>query len=303
MKILHRKLNLKSNYNYFKIETSGLSRDKDQIISISFILEYSDEVINLSIENLKEEEKIIKEFYKICKDKEFITFSGKSFDLPFLNEKYEFYIGDKIDIKVIDLQNLVKKYNYIFKLDSFAINYLLRNFDVVSEDKLIKGIKNHIYFKNFVEGKSENIDKVSENNLDNIENLMSLHEKILYELEDKLTLEIPSYKFKICEVNLIGNTLEISGTSNYIDEYFNTNEFYTINLGEEFTVRINTRDLPYDKDDNCYFVMKNYFGNIKNKSNLKSPDKILILYYKNHIFENEKELLEFIIKRELININ
>lgn len=303
MKILHRKLNLKSNYNYFKIETSGLSRDKDQIISIGFILENSDEIINLSIENLKEEEKIIKEFYKICKDKEFITFSGKSFDLPFLNEKYEFFFGDKLDIKVIDLQNLVKKYNYIFKLDSFAINYLLTNFEIVNEDKIVKGIKNHIYFKNFVEGKFKNLDKVAKNNLDNIENLMSLHEKILYELEDKLSLEIPAYKFKIHEVNLIGNTLEISGTSNYIDEYFNTNEFYTINLGEEFTVRINTRDLPYDKDDNCYFVMKNNFGNIKNKSNLKSPDKILILYYKNHIFENEKELLKFILKKELMNIN
>lgn len=303
MKILHRKLNLKSNYNYFKIETSGLSRDKDQIISIGFILENSDEIINLSIENLKGEEKIIKEFYKICKDKEFITFSGKSFDLPFLKEKYEFFFGDKLEIKVIDLQNLVKKYTYIFKLDSFAINYLLTNFEIVNEDKIVRGIKNHIYFKKFVEGKFKNLDKVAENNLDNIENLMSLHEKILYELEDKLSLEIHAYKFKIREVNLIGNTLEISGTSNYMDEYFNTNEFYTINLGKEFTVRINTRDLPYDKDDNCYFVMKNNFGNIKNKSNLKSPDKILILYYKNHIFENEKELLEFIIKKELMNIN
>lgn len=302
MKILHRKLKCKSKYNYLKIETSGLSRDKDQIISIGFVLENHDEIINYSIENLKEEETIIEEFSKIFTGKEFITFSGKSFDIPFINEKYEFYFGDNIDIKTIDLQNLVKKYNYIFNLDSFSNNNLLLNFGIINKDKLIKGIKNHIYFKNFVEGKSENLDKVIENNFNSIENLIALHERILSQLEDKLSFEIDDYKFIIKDIKLIGNTLEIVGTSNIIEEYYVTNKLYTLDLGNKFISRINTNDLPYDKDNNCYFVMRSDFGNLKNKSELKSPEKILILYYKDHIFENVKELLEFIIRIEICNI-
>jgi len=302
MKTIHKKLDFKAKYNYMKIETSGLSRDKDQIISIGILEKNSDNIINYTIESLKEEKDLIDSIISVAQHKEFITLSGNTFDLPFLNEKSRFYSGKNIDVNLIDTQKIIKKYNYLFNLESYSIKNLLLYFNICKKEDLVDGIKNHIYFKNFIEGKSDNFDKISENNIINITYLIKLYDAIKSEIENKLSFSILNYNFCIKDINLNMNTLEVIGKSNYEYKYFNTNKFYTLDLSNEFNLKINTMDLPYDEDNKCYLVMKKDYGNIINRSKIKSPNKILILYYKNYIYENILEITKFILNKEINNM-
>ena len=60
MKKLERKI--KRPYeNYLKIETSGLSKDRDSIIAISLAEKNRDVLKTFYLENLKEEEKLLEE--------------------------------------------------------------------------------------------------------------------------------------------------------------------------------------------------------------------------------------------------
>ena len=362
MKKLERKIK-KAGENYLKIETSGLSKDRDSIIAISLAEKDSEVLKTFYLENLKEEEKLLEEVLPLLYGKNFVTYSGKSFDLPFIREKVKFYFNKDFDLHLIDLQEVTKKYNFIFNLESHSNKALLEKFigkDYLKEQKEYQGIKIKSLFKKYLEGDESAIEKILDYNFMSLENLIILDRKIKKELEKNLSLKILDLTFFIRNIRLLDNKLEISGITNYRSDYFSNNELYTIeisgleeeekfgkeekNKGEEkicesenlyqslknyessknyqsennsesaknyesvknkeedkkFSLKINTEDGLYDHKNSCYYVKKKDLDfDLTNPSKIKSPAQIQILYYKNHLYKNQVELMRKIIKKEL----
>lgn len=361
--------------NYLKIETSGLSREIDSIIVVSLVEKNRDVLKTFYLENLKEEKNLLEEVLPILQGKEFVTYSGKTFDLPFIREKVKFYFNKDLDLKVIDLQEVTKKYNFIFNLDSHSNKNLLEKFiglENLRDQKEYQGIKIKSLFKNYLGGDKSAIEKILDYNYLSLENLILLDAKIKEELEKNLSLKILDFTFFIRDIKLLENKLEISGVTNYGSDYFSSNELYTIEISgleeeekncqsenfyqslknygslknyqsenfsesaknyeslknyqsenffesaknselaknyesvknkeenKKYSLKINTEDGLYDHKNSCYYVKKKDLDfDLTNPSKIKSPAQIQILYYKNHVFKNEKELMRKIIEKEL----
>lgn len=320
MKKLERKIK-KAGENYLKIETSGLSKDRDSIIAISLAEKDSDVLKTFYLENLKEEEKLLEEVFPLIYGKEFVTYSGKSFDLPFIREKVKFYFNKDFDFQLIDLQEVTKKYNFIFNLESHSNKALLDKFigeENLREQKEYQGIKIKSLFKKYLEGDKSAIEKILDYNYMSLENLIILDRKIKEEVEKNLSLEVLDFIFFIRDIRLLDNSLEIWGDTNYDCDYFSTNFLYTMEINErvkeekfiefeksknfnkQFILKINTEDAAYDEKNICYYVRKKYLDfHLTNASKINSPSQIQILYYKNHALENQKEVMKKIIEKEL----
>lgn len=374
MKKLERKIK-RAEKNYLKIETSGLSREIDSIIVVSMVEKNSDVLKTFYVENLKEEKNLLEEVLPNFQRKEFVTYSGKSFDLPFIREKIKFYFNKDLDFNLIDLQEMTKKYNFIFNLESHSNKVLIDEFigrENLRDQKEYEGIKIKTLFKKYLEGEKGAIDKILDYNYMSLKNLILLDAKINEKLKENLSLEVLKFVFFIENMKLLENTIEICGSTNYNKDYFSTNEKYTFEINgfelkekivgleknnelekfcksknsnefkkfgksekfyesakkyeslknyqlennfetqkiyesiknkksdKNFSLKINTEDGLYDGKSSCYFVKKkNLDFDLTNPSKIKSPEQIQILYYKNHKFKNEKELMRKIIEKEL----
>ena len=318
MKILEREISPPKR-NYLKIETSGLSRDLDSIITIGLALKSSDKIKIFYVESFKDERILLEEVLPIIEGKEFITYSGKTFDLKFLKTKCQMYFSKDIDFNFIDLQEVTRAYNFIFKLLSHSNKVLLENF-VDSFDSsranTYQGIKIKSLFKKFIEGNEASIDRILDYSFESLKNLILLDESIRNNLQSKLSFKILNDEFILESFELLGNTIELRGKTNYSEEYFASRGLYSLEVfnsienkedyldftgyPKSFILKINTEDGIYDEDNKCFFILKKNLNlKLENKSDLKSPSKILILYYKDHIFENQKDLCEKILNLEL----
>lgn len=307
--------------NYLKIETSGLSRDLDSIISIGLAEKDSDKIKIYYVESFKDERLLLEEVLPLIDGKVFVTYAGKNFDLGFLKTKSQMYFSKDFDFKFIDLQEITKAYNFIFKLPSHSNKVLLESFldpSNLSKEKGYQGIKIKSLFKKYIEGDKSSMDRILDYSLESLKNLILLDESIRESLKSKLSFKVSDSDFTLEEFELLGNTIVLQGKTNYPEDYFASRGLYSLevfNSFEEkfsflklkeykknFVIKINTEDGLYDDKNKCYFILKKDFPlDLENKSNLKSPSKILILYYKDHIFENQKDLCKKILDLELTN--
>lgn len=271
MKKLERKI--KRPYeNYLKIETSGLSKDRDTIIAISLAEKNRDVLKTFYLENLKEEEKLLEEVLPLFYGKKFVTYSGKSFDLPFIREKVKFYFNRDFDLHLIDLQEVTKKYNFIFNLESHSNKNLLEKFiglENLRDQKEYQGIKIKTLFKNYLEGDKSAMEKILDYNYLILENLILLDAKIKEELEKNLSLKVLDFTFFIRDIKLLDNKLEISGVTNYGSDYFSSNELYTIEIsGLEEEEKCGEEEKCDEEEKNC--DSKNFYQSLKNYGSLKN---------------------------------
>ena len=318
MKILEREISPPKR-NYLKIETSGLSKDLDSIISIGLAEKDSNNIKIYYVESFKEERFLLEEVLPLIDGKVFVTYAGKSFDLGFLKAKSQMYFSKNFDFKFIDLQEITKKYNFIFNLPSHSNKVLLENFvgtSNLSKEKEYQGIKIKSLFKKFIEGNKTSMDKILDYSLESLKNLILLDVSIRKILKSKLSFKVSDSDFTLEDFELLGNTISLRGKTNYPEDYFASRGLYSLeifnNLKEkvsfldlkeykkDFVIKINTEDGLYDDNNKCYFILKKDFPlYLDNKSKLKSPSKILILHYKDHIFENQKDLCKKILDLEL----
>ncbi|MDU2504222.1 MAG: ribonuclease H-like domain-containing protein [Peptoniphilus harei] len=318
MKVLEREISPPQR-NYLKIETSGLSRDLDSIISIVLAEKDSDKIKIYYVENFKDERFLLEKVLPLIDGKIFVTYAGKSFDLGFLKTKSQMYFSKDFDFKFIDLQEITKAYNFIFKLPSHSNKVLLDNFldhSNLSKEKNYQGIKIKSLFKKFIEGNKTSMNRILDYSLESLNNLILLDEKIRESLKSKLSFKVYSRDFTLEEFKLSGNTIVLRGKTNYPEDYFASRGLYNLEIfnsleekvsfldlkecKKDFVIKINTEDGLYDDNNKCYFILKKDFPlDLDNKSKLKSPSKILILYYKDHIFENQKDLCKKILEEEL----
>ncbi|WP_085875762.1 ribonuclease H-like domain-containing protein [Peptoniphilus vaginalis] len=320
MKVLEREISPPKR-NYLKIETSGLSRDLDSIISIGIAEKDSDKIKIYYVESFKDERHLLEEVLPLIVGKVFITYAGKSFDLGFFKAKCQMYFSKDFSFNFIDLQEVTKAYNFIFKLPSHSNKVLLDNFldtSNLSKEKDYQGIKIKSLFKKFIEGDKSSMDRILDYSLESLKNLILLDGSISENLKKELSFKELCFDFVLEDFKLLGNTIILQGKTNYQEDYFASRGLYSLevfnkleeklsflNLKEynkSFVIKINTEDGLYDEKNKCYFILKKDFSlSLENKSKLKSPSKIIILYYLDHVFENEKELCKKILEVELKN--
>ncbi|MDO5041735.1 MAG: ribonuclease H-like domain-containing protein, partial [Peptoniphilus sp.] len=146
-------LNKFMGYTVLDIETTGLSREKDNIILIGTIHIQEHTTIKLLFaENLKEEFELLKEIN--LKDKKIITYNGKFFDLPFIQAKKSFYKLNSDEFTSFDLYQYVKKYNYLLNLDK------IRQIDIerylgISRKEFISGKESTLLYKKYLTDKND----------------------------------------------------------------------------------------------------------------------------------------------------
>lgn len=317
MKVLEREISPPKK-NYLKIETSGLSRDLDSIISIGLAEKDSDKIKIYYVESFKDERLLLKEVLPLIDRKVFITYAGKNFDLGFFKAKCQMYFSRDFSFNFVDLQEVTKAYNFVFKLPSHSNKVLLDNFldhSNLSKEKNYQGIKIKSLFKKFIEGNNTSMDRILDYSLESLNNLILLDEKIRESLKSKLSFDVSSSDFTLEDFELLGNTIVLRGKTNYPEDYFASRGLYNLEIfnsleekvsfldlkeyKKTFEIKINTEDGLYD-NNKCYFILKKDFPlDLENKSKMKSPSKILILYYKDHIFENQKDLCKKILEEEL----
>ena len=160
------------------------------------------------------------------------------------------------------------------------------------------------------------MDRILDYSSESLNNLILLDEKIRESLKSKLSFDVSSSDFTLEDFELLGNTIVLRGKTNYPEDYFASRGLYNLEIfnsleekvsfldlkeyKKDFVIKINTEDGLYDDNNKCYFILKKDFPlDLENKSNLKSPSKILILYYKGHVFENQKDLCKKILEEEL----
>ena len=229
------------------------------------------------------------------------------------------YFSRDFSFNFVDLQEVTKAYNFVFKLPSHSNKVLLDNFldtSNLSKEKDYQGIKIKSLFKKFIEGNETSMDRILDYSLESLNNLILLDEKIRESLKSKLSFKVYSRDFTLEEFKLSGNTIVLRGKTNYPEDYFASRGLYNLEIfnsfeekvsfldlkecKKDFVIKINTEDGLYDDKNKCYFILKKDFPlDLENKSKLKSPSKILILYYKDHIFENQKYLCKKILEEEL----
>ncbi|WP_165000387.1 ribonuclease H-like domain-containing protein [Anaerophilus nitritogenes] len=152
------------NFALFDIETTGLSPIYNQVILIG-LLYIKNGHINIKqffCENRKEEINLLKTFQKeIQKFDLFISYNGDTFDIPFLNKRFQYY-GIQYCIhkyKSLDLLKWMKKTKNLFELKNCKLKSLEEHLGIYRNDK-ISGKESVSLYEAFEKNQYEKLKKL-----------------------------------------------------------------------------------------------------------------------------------------------
>lgn len=288
-------INYPLNYNYIAIETTGLSPTNDVIILIGLCL--CNKIYQLIGENLKDEEIILKKTCDILKSKDLLAYNG-NFEGNFLREKLKLY-GISSNIKIDSLIKKLRNYKFLFHLNKYSREFVEEYFNIERNTTILGNEVSISYQKYCKDMDISKLEEILKRNMENLKTLIFLTNKIDLEIKNNLSIKISSYNFTIRKIDMIKNTILINGSGDFCENYFNSNKNYTVRLAKDFKVELYTLSDLYDKDNYCYYVMARDYEGVSNSNKIKSPDKILILYYKDFIIDNIINIFKYIVSKNL----
>lgn len=288
-------INYPLNYNYIAIETTGLSPTNDVIILVGLC--FCNKIYQLIGENLKDEEIILKKTCDILKSKDLLAYNG-NFEGKFLREKLKLY-GISSNIKINSLVKKLRNYKFLFHLNKYSREFVEEYFNIERNTTILGNEVSISYQKYCKDMDISKLEEILKRNMENLKTLISLTNKIDLEIKNSLSIKISSYNFTIRKIDMIKNTILINGSGDFCENYFNSNKNYTVRLAKDFKVELYTLSDLYDKDNYCYYVMARDYEGVSNSNKIKSPDKILILYYKDFIIDNIINIFKYIVSKNL----
>lgn len=291
-------LNNFSNYIALDIETTGFSREKDSIISISTCeIKENSKVKILFAEDLKDEIDILNNID--FNEKKIITYNGDSFDVPFINKRKKIYNIQLDNAINFDLYKYILNYKYLLNLDNYKQKTIeehlnLERSEFISGGEIVKKYREYLISKD-----SSLIEEMVIHNRDDVLGLVQSL-KIVEELNDKLTLKVNSDIFNIDKIKMVNNYLIVEGSTSIADSIlFNLFNYELAIENNLFTIKIETQKALYDNINYCNFILKKNFFNIENKSSIPSPEEILILSVNGILYDNVYNLIFNILKNTL----
>lgn len=168
---------------YLDIETSGLSRHKHHIILIGICFFNSNglELRQYFAENFFEEKEILIAFQKDIIDfKHFISFNGKTFDIPFLNRAFErYHIAFELpDEGQEDLLIFLKPLKNAWTLSNLKLKSVEEAFGIHRKDS-ISGKESLLLYKAYQNKPNPMyLHNILLHNCEDVKHLVILHQRI-----------------------------------------------------------------------------------------------------------------------------
>lgn len=160
----------------FDIETTGLNRNKDEVILIGYMfMENGKPVIKqLFAESHKEEKIVLLNFYNDLKNFDLlITYNGKNFDIPFLESRFLKHNIDSLitDIDHIDVFQHLKLYKNFLNISNYKLKSI-ESFLGIDREDTISGKESVLLYEKYVKTKSKKLlDKILLHNYEDIYHL------------------------------------------------------------------------------------------------------------------------------------
>ncbi|MGM0378403.1 MAG: ribonuclease H-like domain-containing protein [Bacillota bacterium] len=289
---------LNKKFIVLDIETTGFSRKKANVILIGLIIKSKENLkaIQIFSEDLSEEKEILEKLIDILKNNSYdflLTYNGHSFDLPFLNSKFNQYkINYQLNLyKNFDIYRLIRKYKSKLNIDKYNLksieNFLnIKRKDTISGKESIK-----LYYRYLKTSKQKYLNKILLHNYEDILYLLPVIQILNYFTFNEI------YKFypKKIHDNLYLINIKIDGdylffSTNSLNQFENNeiySELYNIK-SENDLIKFKINLFTFEHKNNLYKLInhkifyKNKFKNISNK--LKNQ---LIISINNNIeYEN-----------------
>lgn len=183
---------------FFDIETTGLSRVKNDVYLIGLIFKENNEykVIQWMNDDGKSEKEMIENFIEYIKRYDVvINYNGNTFDVPFIEAKAEKYSLDFsfMNIESYDIYREIHKYKYFFGLDNLkqkSIEIFLR---IHRDDKYDGGKLIEIYYEYLKNPSDELLNLLLLHNYDDICGLVEICDIFSYVELSKGNLVVDDY--------------------------------------------------------------------------------------------------------------
>lgn len=219
---------------FIDIETTGLSREYSNIISITVLLYEKNcyYIHQIFCEYKVDEPEALKYLKDLVKTKEYIiTYNGNSFDIPFIVSKYQKYnINFNFDLFIkIDLYNWMRQFKNKLEIENLKLKTVEKHFNIKREDTLCGEDIITLYEAYKVEPRKEFSYLILQHNYEDVfnlplllDNIINLYDSVLY--FEGLIVKITNEDFKIkknslnCKFNIISNS-----KTDYIHQAFNFN--------------------------------------------------------------------------------
>ena len=282
------------------IETTGLSRKNDLIITIGLLYGSVDEVVTEQYfaESLADEVKLIEKFLDRIKSFDSVfTYNGDSFDLPFIREKINFYGFKDFDAKQIDLYKTVRKYKDILDLQK-TNQKEVEKYLCIERRESLKGSDVALLYKNFLLKGASSEEIILHNKYD----LINLHKilKIEEVIADKMTVETDLGAFTIKDFKVNKNLLTLTGATSCKNIFYNRDNYEMQVSNSIFTLEIFLEEESYDTQSKCKFVKRDTFPDVKDYSQIEFPAALYLISLGRKIFtKNIVEIAKEIIKQEM----
>lgn len=305
MKIIANKITcneilIESDTVILDIETTGLSRKNDLIITIGLLFSEGKTIVTEQYfaESLTDEINLIEKFLEIIKGfNTVLTYNGDSFDIPFIREKINFYGLEDFNVNQKDMYKIVRKYREILELKKINQREVEKYLNIARRENL-KGSDITLLYKNFLLKGISSEEIILHNKWD----LINLHKilKIEKVIADKMTVETDLGPFTIKDFNVNKNLLTLTGATN-CKNLFYTRGTYEIQVSNNtFTLEIFLEEENYDASTKCKFVKRNNISDLKDYSQIEFPAALYPISLGRKIFtKNIVELGKQIIKDEM----
>ncbi|WP_053957686.1 ribonuclease H-like domain-containing protein [Inediibacterium massiliense] len=242
------------NFALFDIETTGLSSLHNQVILIGLLYIQNGQITmkQFFCENRKEEIEILQAFEKeIKKFQLFISYNGDTFDIPFLNKRFQFH---KITYciqkhKSLDLLKWVKKTKDLFQFNNCKLKSLEEHLGIYRNDK-ISGKESVSLYEEYEKNQAEQLKKLIL--LHNYDDLYYFSKAlcILDQAPIDYTLECFPHIFHISDKN-IGYIFHPSIKNGY----FQLDGFYSdIKIKKDYIIYDNAFHLEYTKKSSSFIL-------------------------------------------------
>lgn len=266
------------------IETTGFSKTFNDIISISFFVfegcEYK--IHQVFCEYIADEKEALKYFKELINNKKYIiTYNGNTFDIPFINEKFNKYdLNYNLNHFIkIDLYNHLRHISKKIEINDLKLKTVERYFKINRVDTFSGEDITVLYEAFKIDPKKEFYSLILSHNYEDVFNLqfllkyiLGLYDYVIY--NDNIIILINNDNIKIknkilsCKFNAIPNMKlnHFHKSQNYSVEFDLDSQTIKIDIHTEFFKDDNIDEFYYV--DNTTFILNSYVSLHSIKKNL-----------------------------------
>lgn len=302
---------LDKKFCFLDIETTGFSRVNDNIILIGALYADGDylKIEQFFAENINEEKKLLYSFEEFISDFEIIiNFNGDSFDIPFINSRFNHNnINQHIDkSKSVDILKIVRRKKALLGLERYNLKSIESYLGIKRKDTISGKESIEMYYEYIKTKNKKKKDIILRHNYEDIYNLTKvlkiidiIDEKNKINIETKYENKDVHITFEIDNIKFEGNMMLIKGYTTSFDlldevHYGDAHVFKWYPKAGTFEMNIEVNNGKLSDESKCIYIDYNLFDMPKQKYNnldYKLPENIVIFEHNGTLIVENIELL------------